>query len=140
MILTPSSRRLTDSVAAATGMLEGITDFVDGMTDTFTNKKVQGLFEAFGTIIGLTTVQPLFNAVGGNASGIEFAYLAGLLGQAGGLPGMMTGPLMFPQQAIAAGSGANQFMMTAYPDADQLTRSCKFAQLEATVEQDKKVT
>ena len=42
----------------ATGMLEGITDFVDGMTDTFTNKKVQGLFEAFGTIIGLTTVQP----------------------------------------------------------------------------------
>tara|TARA_B100000282_G_scaffold15454_1_gene10787 strand:+ start:1189 stop:3072 length:1884 start_codon:yes stop_codon:yes gene_type:complete len=100
----------------ATGMLEGITDFVDGMTDTFTNKKVQGLFEAFGTIIGLTTVQPLFNAVGGNASGIEFAYLAGLLGQAGGLPGMVTGPLMFPQQAVAAGSGANQFMMTAYPD------------------------
>ena len=28
----------------------------------------------------------------------------------------MTGPLMFPQQAIAAGTGANQFMMTAFPE------------------------
>ena len=42
--------------------------------------------------------------------------MAGLLGQAGGLPGMVTGPLMFLQQAVAAGTGANQFMMTAYPD------------------------
>ena len=42
----------------ATGMMEGVTSFVDGMTNTFANEKVKALFEGFGTIIGMTTVQP----------------------------------------------------------------------------------
>ena len=79
----------------ATGMMEGVTSFVDGMTNTFANEKVKALFEGFGTIIGMTTVQPLFNAIRGEGSGIEFAYLAGLLGQAGGLSDMIIN-LMLP--------------------------------------------
>jgi len=98
----------------ATGMMEGVTSFVDGMTNTFANEKVKALFEGFGTIIGMTTVQPLFNAIRGEGSGIEFAYLAGLLGQAGGLSPMITTPLMLPQQGYALGAGANQFLMSAY--------------------------
>lgn len=100
----------------ATGMMEGVTSFVDGMTNTFANEKVKALFEGFGTIIGMTTVQPLFNAIRGEGSGIEFAYLAGLLGQAGGLSDMITQPLMLPQRAFALGAGANQFLMSAYGD------------------------
>lgn len=100
----------------ATGMMEGVTSFVDGMTNTFANEKVKALFEGFGTIIGMTTVQPLFNAIRGEGSGIEFAYLAGLLGQAGGLPDMITQPLMLPQRGYALGAGANQFLMSAYGD------------------------
>tara|TARA_B100000085_G_scaffold269584_1_gene281124 strand:- start:200 stop:2062 length:1863 start_codon:yes stop_codon:yes gene_type:complete len=98
----------------ATGMMEGVTSFVDGMTNTFANEKVKALFEGFGTIIGMTTVQPLFNAIRGEGSGIEFAYLAGLLGQAGGLPDLITQPLMLPQRGYALGAGANQFLMSAY--------------------------
>ena len=100
----------------ATGMMEGVTSFVDGMTNTFANEKVKALFEGFGTIIGMTTVQPLFNAIRGEGSGIEFAYLAGLLGQAGGLPDLITQPLMLPQRGYALGAGANQFLMSAYGD------------------------
>ena len=100
----------------ATGMMEGVTSFVDGMTNTFANEKVKALFEGFGTIIGMTTVQPLFNAIRGEGSGIEFAYLAGLLGSAGGLPDMITQPLMLPQRGYALGAGANQFLMSAYGD------------------------
>tara|TARA_B100002019_G_scaffold103175_1_gene88846 strand:+ start:1179 stop:3041 length:1863 start_codon:yes stop_codon:yes gene_type:complete len=100
----------------ATGMMEGVTSFVDGMTKTFANEKVKALFEGFGTIIGMTTVQPLFNAIRGEGSGIEFAYLAGLLGSAGGLPDMITQPLMLPQRGYALGAGANQFLMSAYGD------------------------
>ena len=100
----------------ATGMMQGVTSFVDGMTNTFANEKVKALFEGFGTIIGMTTVQPLFNAIRGEGSGIEFAYLAGLLGSAGGLPDMITQPLMLPQRGYALGAGANQFLMSAYGD------------------------
>ena len=59
----------------------------------------------------------MFNAIRGEGSGIEFAYLAGLLGQAGGLSDMITQPLMlYPQRAFALGAGANQLNVPAYGD------------------------
>tara|TARA_B100001057_G_scaffold496522_1_gene598205 strand:- start:975 stop:2846 length:1872 start_codon:yes stop_codon:yes gene_type:complete len=96
-------------------LVNSMKGFIDKSTEMMSSEFTKGLFEAFGTSIGMTTVQPFLNAFNGDVDGFEAAFLAGLFGNAAGVvPDDLANLMMTPQRARALIAGGDQFLQTTF--------------------------
>ena len=96
-------------------LVTSMKGFIDRSTEMMSSEFTKGLFEAFGTSIGMVTVQPFLNAFNGDVDGLEAMFLAGLFGNAAGvIPEDLANLMQTPQRARALAAGGEAFLRAQY--------------------------
>tara|TARA_B100000965_G_C19595716_1_gene760109 strand:- start:847 stop:2724 length:1878 start_codon:yes stop_codon:yes gene_type:complete len=96
-------------------LVTSMKGFIDRSTEMMSSEFTKGLFEAFGTSIGMVTVQPFLNAFNGDVDGLEAMFLAGLFGNAAGvIPEDLANLMQTPQRGRALLAGGDAFLRAQY--------------------------
>ena len=96
-------------------LVSSMKGFIDRSTEMMSSEFTKGLFEAFGTSIGMVTVQPFLNAFNGDVDGLEAMFLAGLFGNAAGvIPEDLANLMQTPQRGRALIAGGEAFLRAQY--------------------------